>query len=202
VVSLELILEPRVGGFLRGEGERSDVENSAATFHTATPRGPSPIFLISPSFWSLRMARCAWVLEIPARWAISRSGIAIVPLKAESQSTVQTLVTARGRWRRSDGKRVPVSRGWHLTTSARRANLLVSIRTPSQLGGNASAPRYRRGVLFSYPAVISPAFAGCYSYYIPGSIYHRQRARINSSSLKVNRASSTPSSRQGSKFYL
>ena len=67
MVSGELFLELRVGGFLRGEGGQSPVENLQTNFHTATPRGPSPIFLIRPNPRRRRKARCAWVLEIPAR---------------------------------------------------------------------------------------------------------------------------------------
>jgi hypothetical protein len=158
VVSREFALELRVGGFLRGAGGQSLVENSAATFHTAIPRGPSPIFVIRPSFWSLRMARCAWVLEIPALWAKSRSGRTTSPEgEADRAKAPNTLEAEGGRERRIEGKWVSVSPGWYLTISLRRATLALAIATPCGRG-DAGAPCHDTGPFFYLPS--SPSFTG------------------------------------------
>lgn len=82
------------------------MENSQTSFHTATPRGPSPIFLIRPNPRRRRKARCAWVLEIPARWARSRRGKATSPEgEAERARAPKTLEAEGGSLRRTSGQK-------------------------------------------------------------------------------------------------
>ncbi len=140
-------------------------------------RVPRPGSAISTSLVATKRlrARRAWVTDIPARRARRCRGRATASADADRTRTVKTFVAEGGRWLRTEGKGISAPPGCHLTTSACRANLLVAITAPSQLGGNAPAPRCPRGVSFSFPAVISPASAGSLLHYTHVNIQFEDR---------------------------
>lgn len=161
---------------LGGGRAQSPVENRLLSSHTATPRGPSPIFLISPAFWSLWRARRTWVGENRVRLASARVDISISSVPLATANAYRVCHVARTEGGRVLGKLFCALPLADLTCPAFRASLLMAITAPSQLGGNAPAPRCPRGVFFFPSQLLCHRLSPEVCFITFASIYHPQRA--------------------------